>query len=68
MIGVGGTVRVSRNIVVTAALNPMLGIDLDIGAGAVRLGFDDAEQLAGLLTDLARIVRHTTGVGALEVV
>lgn len=63
MIGLGGAVRVNRTTTVTASLSSTLGIDLDIGTGPVRLGFDDAERLAGLLTDLARVVRHTAGIG-----
>lgn len=68
MICIGGTVRIDKNTTATVAVNARLGIELDLGHGPIRLGFDDAEHLAGLLSDLARVVRHTSGIGALEVV
>lgn len=73
MTGLGGGVRPNKFQRVTAELDAnsiTLSVEQSVGAvvSSARLGFDDAEHLAGLLTDLARIVRHRAGVGRLVVV
>ncbi len=72
MTGLGGDVRPNKFQRVTAELDGQsitLAVEeaVNVNVSSVRLGFDDAEHLASLLTDLARIVRHRAGVGRLVV-
>jgi hypothetical protein len=75
MIGIGGAIRVDTNTLVSVTRTPA-GIELGINhrrdgssceSISVAVDFADAEHIAGLLADLARIARFQSGVGRLEV-
>lgn len=71
MIGLGGSVRIDKSTTAVVTISDTTGIELEIVRGenhhSCQLAFDDAEHLAGLLMDMARIVRFRAGVGMLEV-
>lgn len=67
MTGLGGGVRLNAYQRVTAdldgdAITLTVEETVSVNVSSVRLPFDDAEHLAGLLSDLARIVRHRAGL------
>lgn len=71
MIGLGGTVRIDKSTTAVVSILDTTGIELEISCGgndhSWTIAFDDAEHLAALLTDMARIVRFRAGVGMLKV-
>ncbi|NIL74424.1 hypothetical protein [Rhodococcus sp. B10] len=70
MIGLGGSIRLAKGTRVNVRLADV-GIELELAADGVDqtypIAFDDAEHLAALLIDLARVTRHRSGVGDLVV-
>ena len=72
MIGLGGSVPIDKSTTAVVTIFDTTGIGLEVVVSGEnhhswKLAFDDAEHLAALLADMARIVRFRAGVGMLEV-
>ncbi|MFH5231009.1 hypothetical protein [Antrihabitans spumae] len=66
MIGLGGSIRISKDTRVTVVSTDS-GIELGINTATATVDFGDAEHIAALLADLARVARYRSGIGRLEV-
>ncbi|MFH5207562.1 hypothetical protein ACHIPZ_04930 [Antrihabitans sp. NCIMB 15449] len=66
MIGLGGSIRTSKDTRVTVVRTES-GIELGINSSTATVDFGDAEHIASLLIDLARIARFQGGISRIEV-